>query len=233
MADWRIVKRLIFQFFKPLTFQRRTRVKTILCYGDSNTWGYRPVTKDRYSLEERWPGVLQRELGAGYYVVAEGLNGRTTVWDDPIEGYKNGKEQLIPILTSHKPLDLVIIMLGTNDLKRRFGLGAYDIAEGAGTLVEIVQKSDCGPQNRPPQALLMAPPPIAKLTEYTEMFEGAEAKSHQFAAHYRRVAQEYGCAFLDAGQVITSSDLDGIHFDVGEHKKLGLAVAARVREILG
>jgi lysophospholipase L1-like esterase len=208
-------------------------MKTILCYGDSNTWGYHPVTKDRYSLEERWAGVLQHELGTGYYVVAEGLNGRTTVWDDPIEGYKNGKEQLIPILTSHKPLDLVIIMLGTNDLKRRFGLGAYDIAEGAGTLVEMVQKSDCGPQKRPPQVLLMAPPPIAKLTEYAEMFEGAEAKSRRFGEHYRRVAQECGCAFLDAGQVIISSDLDGIHFDVEEHKKLGLAVAARVREILG
>lgn len=207
-------------------------MKTILCYGDSNTWGYRPVTKDRYSREERWVGVLQQELGAGYEVIAEGLNGRTTVWDDPIEGYKNGKDQLIPILTSHKPIDLVTIMLGTNDLKRRFGLGAYDIAEGAGTLVEMVQKSDCGPDNHAPQVLLLAPPPVAQLTEYDEMFEGAAAKSGQFAHHYRRVAEELGCHFLDTGTVIVSSDLDGIHLEVSEHKKLGLAVAARIREIL-
>jgi lysophospholipase L1-like esterase len=166
-------------------------------------------------------------------MIEEGLNGRTTVWDDPIEGYKNGKEQLIPCLTSHKPIDLVIIMLGTNDLKRRFSVGAYDIAEGAGALVEIVQKSDCGPQKRAPKVLLMAPPPVARLTEYAEMFEGAEVKSRRFSEHYQRVAQEYGCEFLDTAQVIVSSDLDGIHFEISEHQKLGQAVAARVREILG
>lgn len=207
-------------------------MKTILCYGDSNTWGYHPATKERYSRTERWVGVLRQKLGDDYEVIAEGLNGRTTVWDDPIEGYKNGKEQLIPILTSHKPVDLVTIMLGTNDLKRRFGLGAFDIAEGAGTLVEIVQKSNCGPGDSAPRVLLIAPPPVALLTEYAEMFEGAEPKSRQFGPHYRRVAQEHGCEFLDAGTVIISSDLDGIHLDASEHKKLGLAVATRIREIL-
>jgi len=191
------------------------------------------VTQDRYGREERWTGVLQRKLGAEYEIIAEGLNGRTTVWDDPIEGYKNGKEQLIPILTSHKPVDLVTIMLGTNDLKKRFSLSAYDIAEGAGVLVDIVQKSDCGPGERAPQVLLMAPPPVARLTEYEEMFEGAEAKSRQFSKHYRRVAEEHGCAFFDTSAVIVSSDLDGIHFGVDEHKKLGLAVADLVRQILG
>ena len=207
-------------------------MKTILCYGDSNTWGYEPATKERYSRGERWTGILQQELGAEYYIVEEGLNGRTTVWDDPIEGYKNGKEQLIPCLTSHKPIDLVTIMLGTNDLKRRFSLGAYDIAEGAGVLVNIVQKSDCGPQEDAPKVLLMAPPPVANLTEYAEMFEAAEVKSRRFSEHYRRVAQEYGCEFLDTAQVIVSSDLDGIHFEVSEHQKLGQTVAAQVREML-
>lgn len=207
-------------------------MKTILCYGDSNTWGYHPATKERYSRTERWVGVLRQELGDDYEVIAEGLNGRTTVWDDPIEGYKNGKEQLIPILTSHKPVDLVTIMLGTNDLKRRFGLGAFDIAEGAGTLVEIVQKSDCGPGDSAPRVLLIAPPPLAQLTDFADMFEGGTDKSRQFSHQYQRVAQELGCEFLDAGTVIVSSDLDGIHLDVSEHKKLGLAVAARIKEIL-
>ena len=95
----------------------------ILCYGDSNTWGYNPSTKERYDRYERWTGILQFTLGDEYHVIEEGLNGRTTVWDEPIEGeYKNGKTYLVSCLESHKPLDLVIIMLGTNDLKKRFSV---------------------------------------------------------------------------------------------------------------
>lgn len=207
-------------------------MKTILCYGDSNTWGYRPDTQTRYSRDERWPGVLRNTLGEGYLVIEEGLCGRTTVWDDPIEGYKNGKEYLIPCLETHKPLDLVIIMLGTNDLKKRFSLSAFDIANGASVLVKIVQKSEVGIDGDPPKVLLMAPPPIAKLTGFAAMFEGAKPKSDLFPQEYTRVAQETGCAFLDAADVIVSSDVDGIHFDVAEHQELGLAVAARVCELV-
>jgi lysophospholipase L1-like esterase len=207
-------------------------MKTILCYGDSNTWGYNPATQARFSRDERWAGVLRLELGDDYLVIEEGLNGRTTVWDDPIEGYKNGKEYLIPCLTTHKPLDLVVILLGTNDLKKRFSLSAYDIANGAGVLVDVVQKSDTGLDDKPPQILLLAPPPIAKLTEYAEMFEGAEAKSRKFSENFRRVAEEYGCEWLDTAGIIVSSDIDGIHFEAGEHRKLGLAVADKVREML-
>lgn len=208
-------------------------MKAILCYGDSNTWGHDPATQERFSRDERWTGVLRQELGDDYLVIEEGLNGRTTVWDDPIEGYKNGKEYLIPCLETHRPLDLVVIMLGTNDLKMRFSLPAYDIANGAGVLVDIVQKSGAGPDEGPPKVLLMAPPPVAKLTEFVEMFEGAEAKSRRFSEHYRRVAEEYGCELLDTSQVIVSSNLDGIHLELSEHLKLGQAVAERVRQILG
>ncbi len=207
-------------------------MKTILCYGDSNTWGYDPVTQDRFPPDIRWPGVLRRELGEGYLVIEEGLNGRTTVWDDPIEGYKNGREYLIPCLETHHPLDLVVLMLGTNDLKMRFSVSAADIANGAGVLVDTIHKSAAGPDGAPPHVLLLAPPPVARLTEFAEMFEGAGEKSVRLAAHYRRVATERGCAFLDTSAVIVSSDLDGIHFEAGEHKKLGQAVAARVRQLL-
>jgi lysophospholipase L1-like esterase len=206
--------------------------KTVLCYGDSNTWGYSPVDGTRYARDVRWPGVLRNELGAGYLVIEEGLSGRTTVWDDPIEGYKNGKEYLIPCLETHKPVDLVIILLGTNDLKMRFSVPASDIANGAGVLVDTVLKSATGPNGKAPLVLLLAPPPVAELTDFAEMFEGAEAKSERFSAHYWRVAQEKGCAFMDTAQVIASSNLDGIHFEPEEHKKLGRAVAKRVRGIL-
>jgi lysophospholipase L1-like esterase len=209
-------------------------VKTILCYGDSNTWGWDPIGQTRYPMDVRWPGVLRQELGEGYLVIEEGLGGRTTVWDDPIEGYKNGKTYLIPCLQSHSPLDLVIILLGTNDLKMRFSLSAFGIAYGASALVDVVQKSDAGPNYNPPQVLLLAPPPLVELSGDTaEIFQGGVAKSLKFSQFYRRVAQERGCAFLDTAEVIVSSKVDGVHFEASEHRKLGLAVAAKVREILG
>jgi lysophospholipase L1-like esterase len=206
--------------------------KTILCYGDSNTWGYDPATQERLPRDQRWTGVLRRVLGEGYLVIEEGLNGRTTVWDDPIEGYKNGREYLIPCLETHKPIDLVIVMLGTNDLKMRFSVPACDIAAGAGVLVDIVTKSETGPGDSAPPVLLIAPPPVAKLTEFAETFEGSTAKSKMLSHHFRLVAEERGCVLLDASEVIVSSDLDGIHFELGEHEKLGEAVAARVRKML-
>jgi lysophospholipase L1-like esterase len=209
-------------------------MKTILCYGDSNTWGYSPSTQDRYGRDERWGGVLRNALSEGYLVIEEGLGGRTTVWDDPIEGiHKNGKTYLTPCLESHQPIDLVVVLLGTNDLKQRFGVGASDIAKGAGVLVQIVQKSETGPNDEAPTVLLLAPPPTAELagTDFAEMFKGAEEKSKHFSREFRLIAEELGCEFLDTADVITSSQIDAIHLDTEEHRKLGQAVAARVREI--
>lgn len=206
-------------------------MRTILCYGDSNTWGYDPVQKCRLGKNERWGGVLRNQLGNDYWVIEEGLGGRTTVWDDPIEGEKNGKKYLIPCLESHKPLDLVILMLGTNDLKHRFSLTAFDIAKGAGTLVGMIQNSKCGLDNQAPQILLLAPPPVSKLTELKEMFKDAEEKSQKFGQYYQEIAKEFGSHFLDVSKFIVSSDMDGIHFDKNEHDKLGKAVAQKVLEI--
>lgn len=205
--------------------------KVILCYGDSNTWGSIPVSEERYAPHVRWTGVLAGQLGPGYQVIEEGLGGRTTLWDDPIEGYKNGREYLIPCLNTHKPLDLVVLMLGTNDLKLRFSVSAYDIAASIAVLVEIIQKSAAGVGGRPPQVLLIAPPPLGKLTEYNEMFDGGLVKSRKLGAYYQQVAEQYQCAFLDAGLVIVSSDLDGVHFEADQHSRLGKAVAGKVKEI--
>jgi len=207
-------------------------MKRILCYGDSNTWGHDPATTDRFDEKTRWPRILAGSLGNGYDVIEEGLNGRTTVWDDPIEGYKSGKTYLPPCLATHHPLDMVVLMLGTNDLKKRFSLSAYDIAEGAKTLVDIIQRSDAGIGGGSPRILLLAPPPVARLSGYADMFEGAEAKSRQFSVQYARVADEMGCAFLDTSEIIVSSPVDGIHLDAGEHRKLGEAVSVRIQALM-
>jgi len=212
-------------------------MKNILCYGDSNTWGYNPKDGSRFPPDVRWTGVLKRELGPGYNVIEEGLCGRTTVWDDPIEGYKSGKEYLIPCLESHQPLDLVIIMLGTNDLKKRFSLSAYDIAAGAGVLVDIVQKSAAGHDGKAPKVLLISPIHVGDITKswLEDMFwsENSVVRSKEFAYHYKRVAEEKGCEFMDAAEIVTPSPIDAIHFEASEHKKLGEAVARKVKEILG
>jgi lysophospholipase L1-like esterase len=207
-------------------------MRAILCYGDSNTWGYDPQCRDRFTRNVRWTGVLAQELGRGYYVIEEGLSGRTTVWDDPVEGnYKNGRTYLTPCLESHQPLDLVVLMLGTNDLKVRFHAPASDIAKSAGVLVDLIQRSQTGPQGNPPQVLLVAPPPIAQPVEWAEMFGDGEQKSRKFGDYYREVAAEYDCYFLDAGQVIVSSEIDGIHFEASQHARLGQALAGCIQEI--
>jgi lysophospholipase L1-like esterase len=208
-------------------------MRTVLSYGDSNTWGYEPATGKRFPEDARWPGVLARELGEGFRVIEEALNGRTTVRDDPVEEYKNGKDYLRPCLESHAPLDLVIIALGVNDLKARFFASASDVADGAGVLVSIARRSGVGPDGGSPAVVLVAPPPVGALTDLALMFAGAEEKSRGFSRQFRRVAEKYGCAFLDAGEVVRASDRDGIHLEADEHRKLGEATAALARETLG
>ena len=212
---------------------------TIVCYGDSNTWGAIPMKSRaelaRFAPAERWPGVLQEKLGSGHTVIAEGLNGRTTVHDDPSDGgpVKNGHRFLPVVLESHAPIDLVIIKLGTNDLKMRFSVPAYDIADGAGRLVDLVLAAKNAPAKAPPKVLLVSPAPIAGLTWLADMFAGGEEKSQKLGKEMKRAAEERGVAFLDAGTVIKSSPVDGIHLDKDEQRKLGEAIAAKVKEILG
>ena len=204
----------------------------VLCYGDSNTYGRDPHTNKRYPRDIRWPGVLQNTLGSDYHIIEEALNGRTTVWDDPVRGHtkRNGSLYLLPCLESHTPLDMVIIMLGTNDLKARFSVTAYDIAESMGFLIEIVQRSKSGHDDGTPEILIMAPPPLETLTEYADTFSGGQKKSKELAEHYKRIAKKYGCAFFDTKTVIRSSKVDGLHFDPEDHALLGKAVANLVKK---
>jgi lysophospholipase L1-like esterase len=211
-------------------------MKTIMCYGDSNTWGANPDWSGRIDIHTRWAGVLRDRLGADYHVVEEGLNGRTTVHDDPIEGsHKNGRAALPMLLETHAPLDLVIIMLGTNDLKKRFDVPASDIARGMGVLAKIVLSSTAGVGGKAPKVLLVSPARIAPLagTPFEDMFEGAPAKSEKLAGFYAQTAAEVGCAFFDAGSVIVSSPRDAIHIEPDQHVKLGEAMVAQVKNLIG
>jgi lysophospholipase L1-like esterase len=210
-------------------------MRTILCYGDSNTYGTAPMQHleddRRFGHGERWASVMRESLGAGWWVVEEGLPGRTTVLDDPIEGlHKNGLAYLTPCLESHRPVDIVTIALGTNDLKARFGMPPSDIAAGAGLLVQTVGKA-LAAFGQSAKVLLIAPPPILEVGCLADMFAGGAAKSQAFALHYKAMATKLGAGFLDAGSVIGSSKIDGIHFDMADHQKLGQAVAAAVRQL--
>jgi lysophospholipase L1-like esterase len=208
---------------------------TVLCYGDSNTYGAAvvPRPESRYSYEERWPGVLAARLGAGWQIIEEGLNGRTTVRDDPVEGeYRNGKTYLLPCLYSHKPIDIVAIMLGTNDLKARFNVSAWDIAQGVGTLVSLIRTAAVGRNGNAPQILIIAPPPILKLLPlHSEMFTGAFEKSLQISPQYAALAKQMDAHFLDAGAKAKSSPIDGFHLDPEAHLALGRAVAEKIKTI--
>ena len=207
-------------------------MKTILCYGDSNTWGSDPASGQRFGPETRWPGVLAATLGAGYRVVEEGLPGRTTVHDDPIEPDRNGLTYLRPCLESHRPLDLVVVMLGTNDLKARFDLSASDIAQGAARVATTVRQVLVDQPGGPPVVLLVAPPPTGALTKLDAMFSGAGAKSADFSRRYRHFAGWADLPWFDAGSVVRCGDVDGIHLDAPQHRVLGESIAGEVRSLL-
>jgi lysophospholipase L1-like esterase len=209
-------------------------MRTIVCYGDSNTHGADPAGAGRLPRDVRWPGVLRAALGAGYEVIEEGLGGRTTVWDSPLAPHRNGSSYLTPCLLSHAPIDLVVIMLGTNDLKGTYRLDAPQIASAAGVLVDQAYASRSGPRDAPPRVLLVAPVPVGEPTKGSEIwgFGAAAETSRQLAAMYRHVAAERGAAFLDAGAVATVSPRDGVHLDAAAHASLGAAMAEAVKAAL-
>ncbi len=212
-------------------------IRTMLCYGDSNTHGTMPMEgleeMRRFGPAERWPGVMTAELGSGWRVIEEGLPGRTTVHPDPVAGaYKNGLAVLPAILESHRPIDLVVLMLGTNDLKCRFQVPAVEIGESVAQLILTVQHSMAGPGGAAPKLLLVCPPPVLEAGCLGDIFEGAAEKSKKLGPVYSHVAARHDVAFLDAGTVIVSSPVDGVHFDAAEHVKLGRAVAAAVKAMM-
>lgn len=206
-------------------------MKNILCFGDSNTWGYVPGTGNRYPKQIRWTGLLQNLLGDSFFIIEEGLNGRTTVLDDPTRIAKNGMTYLRPCLDSQAPIDLVVMMLGTNDCKHRFGLSAFDISEGVAMLVSIILQSGSGINGKAPQILLISPPLIAAAPSKADLFSGAEEKSRQLAFHVQQVATNTASHFLDAAKDCSVSPIDGIHLDEAGHLALAQAIAGKINSL--
>lgn len=215
--------------------------KSILCFGDSLTWGWIPSAEGsptlRYPFEQRWTGVMAAELGAGYQVIEEGLSARTTSVDDPNDPRLNGSNYLPAALASHLPLDLVIILLGTNDTKPFFNRTPYDITYGMAKLVGQVLTSagGVGTPYPAPKCLVIAPPPLSPMPHpyFEGMFGGAHAKSNELGKQYAAMTDFLKVDFLDAGGVITTDGCDGIHFTAQNNLDLGRAVGRKVKEFFG
>jgi len=208
--------------------------RTILCFGDSNTHGSRPMRhfgdRRRYAPQDRWPNVMGATLGPGWTVLAEGHPGRTGVFDDPVEGaHKNGLRALPVLLESHRPLDLVIVMLGTNDLKARFAVPASDIAIGLERVVAEILRSDAGPTGTPPQVLLASPVPVEEIGFLGEMFAGGAARSRALPPLLQEVAVRQAVPFIDLAGVAEVDPVDGIHLSLNGHAAVGKAMAAAVQ----
>lgn len=212
--------------------------KRVLAFGDSNTWGWNPAnisgtTPRRWDDDIRWTGVAMRELGGEVEIINEGLNGRTTVWDDPIEEYRCGKDQLPAVMDTAAPFDLMIIMVGSNDLKMRFGVTARDIALGAEILVQRAKVRTGDFTDGKVNILLICPPRLGPASQHEgSSFEGAVEKSKKLDTFFREVARRSGVAYLNADDIVKPSDKDGLHLEAEEHEKLGKTIAQKIRELL-
>ena len=210
-------------------------MKTILAFGDSLTWGVNVANDLRHDFENRWANVLAAGLSNKARVVEEGMNGRTTVFPDPTTtAERNGAVALPILLTTHQPLDLVIIMLGTNDIKFANRCTAFDASLGMERLIKLTKSHDYSRGYQAPQILIMSPPclVITKNQWFNELWSHALAESKRFAEHYARVAQEQGAHFFDAGSVAVASDVDGGHLDAENTVAIGKALVPVVKKIL-
>lgn len=220
-----------------------SRPKRVLVYGDSVSWGWVPqptfIPSERFPADQQWPRVMGEALGPGFEVVIDALSGRTTDVDDPlvpqVPGVAlNGNGALPASLAAHMPLDLVVLMLGSNDLKPQFGRSTLRIALGVGLLVDTVQRSgnlyDTMWYTYPaPQVLLVCPPPFAKpIRAARVLFEGAEERGRALSTAYALIAAAAGVPFFDAGTVVQSDGVDGVHLTGESQRKLGIAMAVQV-----
>ena len=201
-------------------------MKTILCFGDSNTFGSVPGTGVRYGRKSRWPCRMERLLGEEYEVVAEGLPGRTTVFTDYIEPYRAGIEQIVPAVQSHAP-DAVVILLGTNDTKARYHVSAQEIGFGMEEL--LLRLRTAYPFSEAPKVLLVAPAPL-RCAPGAEFSAESVEKSRLLAPIFADIARRFGCAFFNAGEFAALGE-DGIHFTPQDHETMARQAAEAVKAL--
>ncbi|MGL6209205.1 MAG: SGNH/GDSL hydrolase family protein [Paracoccaceae bacterium] len=210
----------------------------LLTFGDSNTHGTPPIVTlaeyHRFDAATRWPRRVLAALGPGWELVEEGLPGRTAQFDDPVMGaHMNGRDGLKIALLSHGPIDVLTLMLGTNDVKARFAVTPAQVVAGIAGLLDIAQSAEMQGRHGGFRILLICPPPVLEQGPIADQFYGAAALSRGLAGPYAALAAARGCGFLDAGAVIGVSPVDGVHFEAGAHAVLAEAVAGAVRGLMG
>lgn len=211
-----------------------TEPRRILCFGDSLTWGADIARESRHGEEARWPCVMGRALGPGYRIIEEGQGGRTTVFDDPDSPIdKNGARALPVLLSTHQPLDLVIVMLGANDLKATVCGDPIRTAAGMGELVGLIRAHPWYGAFQTPKILLVSPPHFVPLDSGAPLRLGRVVeRSWELAPLYRDLAAREGCFFFDAATVARPTGLDGVHLEAEPTAAIGRALAEVVaREI--
>ncbi len=208
----------------------------ILVYADSLSWGIIPDTRKRFSFDKRWPGVMELELNKQDIVarvIEDCLNGRRTIWEDPIKPGRNGLNGLEQRIEINSPLSLMIVLLGTNDFQAMHQNTPVQSAQGLGEIVDAIRRAPIEPGMPVPNILLVAPPSIQKAKgDIAPKFEGAETKSHGLTSAIQVLAENKKCHFFDAGSVTATSRVDGVHLDEDQHLALGKAMAEVVRTII-
>jgi lysophospholipase L1-like esterase len=210
--------------------------KRIVCFGDSLTWGYIPATgHERFPADKRWTGILQQLLGDDYEIIEEGLNSRTLTSEDTRPGKegRNGSSAIIPCLDTHDPIDLVIIMLGTNELKDSFASNLDSILESfENNYVKTITERESQFRGTTPKLLIMSPPHIDTSKEYAKKrYAHSASKSTGLKSGYETIAKKYGAEFLDSNEFVTTGD-DGVHITEESHEKLAQKLTALVKQIV-
>lgn len=211
--------------------------KRILCFGDSNTWGYNAQDATRFPNDVRWTKLLQKKLGDGYEIVEEGLSGRTAVCDDPLKEGLRGLDYIYPCVMTHTPLDLVIIMLGTNDAKERYSLTPNNIAAGITRLANKVKGTMTGREGNDPLILVVAPPAIGKGYNETpallSMGRACDTKTREMIPYLEEMAELNDLSFLNADESVPMNTIDYMHLDPAGHAKMASVMEKKILELLG
>lgn len=211
--------------------------KHVLVYSDSLTWGIVPTTRQRLPFEERWPGVLHAELNAGgdehIRLTEDCLNGRRTTFDDPYKPGRNALNGIQQVIEAQSLLDLVILLLGTNDFQSMHQHKPWHSATGIGALINAIRTAPIEPGMPVPPILVVAPPQLDNPRgPIGPKFEGGDVASRGLVEAIRQVSEDLGCAFFDSNTVTTSSRRDGVHLDADQHRALGKAIAPLVAGLL-